>query len=688
MPSLAGVPVEPSAAQLPAEGDKRVKRRDILNRLNFINFNEGTIFASFRHLEHGDRISYQAFPLPCVDDVLDCKWIPPGISLSRLKSYGCDGFLLSDGHSHVTVKAEVTRLDAEGITFKIPESGYEKICRKIERHACEGVEARILQSGLLFEGRLADFNAVSCRVLLEADPAEGSLQWLNPSAPVTALFSREGALLYSGECVVTRMGRGRASRELVLAPNFNNVRRFEPREFRGQRSALAPAPVIRFKHPFTGRREYLQVKDISASGVGVEEFFDRSLLLPGMVLPEVAVEIANQTVFRCRAQVLYRNVVRSESKSSVVRCGIVLLNMDIKDQARLSALVHQAEDDRLQVCGEVDMEELWRFFFETGFIYPSKYLSIEARKEDFKRTYEKLYMNSPSIARHFLFQDKGRLFGHMSMVRYYSNSWIIQHHAASRDGYGLAGVGVLDEVGRYTSEFNHHPSSRMDYLICYFQTENRFPARVFGNVVRDIADPKGSSVDAFAYLHLPPEEKEGGPAFQLFPSREEDFEELRRYYEESSRGLALDALDLSLDGRMDDSLSAEYAKQGFKRERHVYCLKRGGRLGAVISLTLSDLGLNLSNLTNCAHVFVIDGEGLEPSVLFSGLRAMLRHHDAEDIPVLAYPAKYLDSRAVIYEKQYNLWVLNIERSDGYFSSLHNTFRRTGRDHDNGQRSDG
>ncbi|MGA2547149.1 MAG: hypothetical protein ABSF43_11405 [Rectinemataceae bacterium] len=685
LPDLARERDEPQPAPSPEVG-KRVRRRELLNRLNFINFSEGTIFASFRHLERGDRITFQAFPRPCLDDVLDCRWLPPGISMSRLRPYVCDSFLLSDGHSHVTVKAEVTRLDADGITFKIPESGYEKSSRMVERHACEKIDARLIQGGLSFTGRLLDFNALSFRVELEA-PSSGSLGWINPASPVTALFSRGEEVLYSGECLISRMDRGRAKRELVLVPNFNNIRRYKPRVYRSQRQVLSPRPAVQFQHPFTGKRVFLQVKDISGTGICVEEFFERSFLLPGMVLAELSVEIANHFVLKCRAQVLYRNVISGENGDNTVRCGIVLLDMDIQDQAKLSAFLHQAVNERLRICGSVDMEELWRFFFETGFIYPSKYLSIEARKEEFKRTYEKLYLDSPSIARHFLFQDKGQIFGHMSMLRYYSNSWIIHHHAASRDGYGMAGVGVLDQVGRYGNEFYHHPSSHMDFLICYYRKENRFPNRVFGNVVRDIADPKGSSVDGFAYLRLPAESEDEGLPFQLFPARAEDYTELRRYYEGVSGGLALDALDLTAEGDKDGALDQEYSRQGFKRERHVFCLRQEGRLAAVMTLTLSDLGLNLSNLTNCVHVMVLDGERLRPATLFSGLRNLLRNYGAEDIPILAYPADFLDGHAVPYEKKYLLWVLDMDRADAYFSSLRNTFRRNCRDGNDGHHDD-
>jgi hypothetical protein len=665
----------------PPEDGKRVRRRDLLNLLNFINFREGTIFVSFKNLERGDRVSYQAFPMPCLDESLDCRWLPPGIPARHMDAYEFESILLSDGRSHVTVKAELLSLDSAGIALRIPESGYEKGIRTMDRYACEGIAARMIQAGMCFEGELADFNSVSYRVAL-CDGTGASLRWLNPDEPVTVLFSKGGDLLYSGECMVTRMDRGRSAREMVLAPNFSGIRRYKNREFRGQRHVLSPAPAARFKHPFTGKPVFLQAVDISGAGIRVEEFFERSLLVPGMVIPEMAIEIANNFIFNCRAQVLYRNVVRDEDGRCTVTCGVVFLDMAAEDQARLSAFIHQSVDERLRICGSVDMDELWRFFFESGFIYPSKYLSIQTRKEEFKRTYERLYLESPSIARHFIFQDKGQIFGHMSMIRCYSNSWMIHHHAASRSGYGLAGVSVLDEVGRFGNEFYHHPSAHIDYLMCYYRRENRFPSRVFGGVVRDISNPKGSSNDAFAYLRLPAEPGAEDAAFQLFPARSEDLAEARRRYEGASGGLAFDALDLREDAELkaDRELSGEYRAQGFKRERVIFCMRSEGRLQALIALALSDLGLNLSNLTNCAHVFVLDPK-LRPKALFSGLRVLLRQYAAEDIPILAYPAEYLDEQGLRYEKKYLLWVLDMDYADAYFSSLRNTFRRASRDGD-------
>jgi hypothetical protein len=599
--------------------------------------------------------------------------------MSGLEPGDCESIVISGGHEYVTIKPEVLRIDSEGITFRIPESGYEKSLRSIDRYSCEGIDVRLVQYGLAFVGKLVDFSAVSFRVEIGGEPS-ASFRWLNPVEPVTALFSKGESLLYSGECAIARMGRGRARRELVLNPRVDNVKRYSPREIRGERRVLSPTPVARFVHPLSGSRMELPVKDISGMGISVEESFERSALLPGLAISELVIEIANNRILSCLAQVMYRSVVNLDGGHMAVRCGIAFLDIEPRDEVKLSAFLHQSYDDRLRVSGSVDMDELWKFLFETGFLYPSKYLSIEARKEDFKRTYEKLYLDSPTIARHFLFRDRGRLYGHMSMIRAYSNSWILHHHAASRDGYGMAGVKILDEAGRFTNDFHLHPSAHMSYLMCYYREENRFPSRIFGGSAKGIADRKGSSIDAFAYLHLPVEASAEREAYQLFPACREDLAEAGRFYEKVSGGLLLDALDLTEDADPgeDEALTAEYEGQGFKRERRVFSLKREGRLQAIVALSLSDLGLNLSNLTNCLHVIVVEGQELKPDTLLASLRAVLRNYGEEDLPALVFPAAFLEERGLHIEKRYILWVLDTDRSDAYFDSLRHIFGRAPR----------
>jgi len=652
----------------------KVLSKDLLNLLNFVNFREGALFVQFRDPNRGESLSFQAFPLPVADETLQCRWASRDVPVARLAGCVLEEILVSDGHTLVTLAATVVRLDHDGLVLQLPEFGYEKSSRQVRRHQALGVDVEVFQHGLRFSGTLTDFNAVSFQLRLQL-PQGATFHGFHIHEPVTVTLAKGGVLLYSGEGRINRLVVQGTVGTLVVLPSVQNMRRFAPKSFRSVRQVLNPAPQVTFFHPLSGARVSLQAADLSGVGFGMEEFFENSLLLPGLILPELTVEWGGQVLLRGAGQILYRNVYVQGASKSVVRCGAVFLDLGLDDQARLAAVLHQALDSHIRVCGPVDMDELWRFFFESGFLYPSKYAAIEAHKEEFKRVYEKLYLKSPSVSRHFLFEDKGTLFAHMSMVRAYPRSWLIHHHAASRSGYGLAGVAVLDQMNHYINEFHLHRATQMDYVLCYYRKENKFPHRVFGGAYQDVADPKGISLDTFAYLHLGAEEADTFVPFQILPSSEEDLTELGRVYERASGGLMLDAMGLRLPEESHRELADHFRQLGFKHRFEVFSLKQHGVLQAVVTFQVSDLGLNLSNLTNCIHVLVTDPEGLSPQALFSGLLNLTRHYAVEDLPVLVYPHTYLEDRKVPYEKNYLLWVLSMTHADHCFHSFTNRFKR-------------
>jgi hypothetical protein len=351
--------------------------------------------------------------------------------------------------------------------------------------------------------------------------------------------------------------------------------------------------------------------------------------------------------------------------------------MDIQDHVKLVALLDQAKDKNSYICSNVNLDELWNFFFDTGFIYPDKYAFIQKNKDQIKKTYERLYSNNPHIARHFIYQDKGRILGHMAMIRFYENTWLIQHHAARKSSRNKAGLVVLDQIGRMLNDSNRLYSLHMDYVICYYRSSNKFPSRIFGGAAKSINDPKACSIDRFAYYHYQNTSRHMSAlpkSWEFSSTRAEDLQELEDFYEHSSGGLMLEALDLKADKFDCDSLAAQYHRVGLTRERHFYSLKKNGNLKAVITAVLSDVGLNLSDLTNCIKVFVLDPKGLTPDILNTIFSLLSKRFQRKEMAILLYPAAYVDEQLIVYEKLYNLWVCRVQSSDEYFRYLNRLLR--------------
>jgi hypothetical protein len=576
----------------------------------------------------------------------------------------------------ILVVADVDRMSEEGISLNLPETCYEVSLRHIKRHRCESIHAELLQNGVLFHGTLIDFSPVSFSIEIAAEQPIQSFQLINIESSVHVIFRDGSNTLYSGECRIIRQTLGQRIRNIVLEPVHDKMCRFKHKEYRSLRHKLSPSPTIIFRHPLTQKMVTLEVEDLSGSGFSVEEYHLNSVLLPGMIIPDLYVEIAHDFRIRCKAQVIYRNAYTSYEKEMYVKCGIVMLDLDIQDQVRLSSLLHHMVNRKTYVCNTVDLDALWKLFFDVGFVYPQKYAFIHANIEKFKETYEKLYMQSPSIARHFIYKDKGMIQGHISMLRLYENTWLFQHHAATNSGFSKSGFAVLDQIGRYVNDFYCLYSTHMNFVICYFRPDNRFPNRVFGGFTQSLNEPQGCSLDSFAYFHVPKVSGDSYKTVPLLDTLPEDLSELQSFYEYKSGGLMLHALDLE-PGMIDgNGLNTEYQKFGFQRKRLLFSLKQDGTLKAVIMINLSDIGLNLSNLTNCIHVFVLDSDNLTSTMLYSSLAQVSHYFDLNNIPILLYPVNYAQIHSIPLEKIYNLWAINTQYTDHYLKYTENLLTQT------------
>jgi hypothetical protein len=486
------------------------------------------------------------------------------------------------------------------------------------------------------------------------------------------ILSDGAVTIYSGECKIVRYFQGLNTRNYILKPLKQEIQRFKQKEYRSERYKLTPSPNITFQHPFTKRRVDIKVVDLSGSGFSVEEDERKTALLPGMILPELSLNFSDNYKIKCSAQVVFRKPVVESNGDKWIKSGVALLDMDIQDHLKLIALLHQTKNKNSYICSHVDLDALWNFFFETGFIYPNKYAVIQKNKKLIKETYAKIYTRNPHIARHFIYQDKGTIYGHMAMIRFYENAWMIHHHAARKSSANKAGLIVLDQIGRMINDSHRLYSLHMDYVLCYYRPDNKFPRRVFGGAAKSIKDPKGCSLDGFACFQFnnrtrsTPDLPDG---WRISETQSEDLEELADFYEHTSGGLMLEAMDLKPEKMNCSDLSNEYRQLGLTRVRHLYCLKKNGQLKAVLLANLSDIGLNLSDITNCVKVFVTNKAEFSAGILQAAISKLADITGKKDFPTLLYPAAFADEQKMSYEKIYNLWVLNLQYSDPYFKYL-------------------
>lgn len=659
---------------------RKISRETLINSLNYLHFQSATLTVLLVHRRNGRSLRLMATPEACIDENFTCLWtapLPPAIDRGDFELRHLE---VPHGHHILQVELIEPQLTEDGLRCRLPEVCHQLTSRRIRRHSCTDIKASIIQNGATFSGTLEDFSATAFRLELQAQPPQ-TFQWLKKDEPLTVIFTQAGRTLLSIPGQMLRSHGKRDQHTVVIAPALTQQRRFPPKKHRNRRLELRPAPEAVFTHPLTKQLIRLDVTDLSGAGMAVAEAPQGAQLLPGMLLDKLELRLADSFSLQCQAQVVYCQSLDNSDESAPLQCGLAILDMEVSDHTRLLALLHRADDRSKGVCPKIDLDQLWEFFFSSGFIYPHKYQALHKYRDKFKKTYAKLYNSAPEIARHFIYQENNRIVGHMAMLRQFSNSWLIHHHAADRTRSQTAGLETLKLVGETVNEAQALYSAHMDYVMCFFRPENRFPQRIFGGVANHYEDPSLCSMDTFDYFHYHKEYdlkwRDGG-AWELAPAKEEDLLDLEAFYGNKSGGLMLQAMDLTPQHQPDTSLQESYRKAGFQRQQSLFALQKEGRTIALFMLLRTEVGLNLSNLTNAITIFVLDNKALPREAFFTAVSMLASKYQHEEVPILLYPPDYAASQSIEVEKQYNLWVLDCQHLDPYFEFCSNYFKRMNR----------
>ncbi len=652
-------------------GKKSGKIKYLIDRINYLNFQDETILINFQHKQHEYKITKHVIPQPCQGQVLECLWTDISDLIPVFKNYRLLNLLIQDNNKVLQVKPRIISATKKKIVLGLP-SMYEEINkRRVKRYESTGVQVQMIQNSNVYRGILLDFSTMAFHVRLNRSVSP-TFKWINSNTKVNLVFKCLKDTVYSGEALIFKQTGDKQHRDIVLEPLNFQIQRFKPKEFRSTRQELIPSPDVIIRHPLTQKNIQLKIMDMSGSGFSVEESKEDAQLLPGLITPETTLKFGNQFLLRCRGQVIYSQINKQNENS--IRCGISILDMAINDHMDLLAMLGQAEDKNSYLCDKVDMDLLWDFFFRNGVIYSDNYEFFHKHKDKIKKTYENLYTRNPHIARHFIYQDKGTILGHMAMLRFYEKSWLMCLHTSSNSIPELnQKLSLLNQASRYIYESYTFASSNLDYVICYFDANDKFSKSVFNSITHNTRSQKGCSLDTLAYFRY--KEKSDNnmelpDGYTLTSAVHEDLAILESFYENKSGGLMLQSLDLSPKSYGSiNNLSNEYLNLGFKRKRYLLSLRLERWLKAVLMVNTSDIGLDMSEFTSCIKIFIVDHKELVADALFASLCRICRNLKKTIMPVFIYPANYSSEMAISYDKTYNFWALDTQHTDQFFQQV-------------------
>ena len=645
----------------------------LINTLNYIHFTERGLLVHLYHHKFQENLLARAHPEPCTGDQLTCFWRDPMILRMDPGSYEFLHLVIEDGRSMIAVPVHLESARQDSFTITLPEKSYALGKRQARRYACDGVTVAFVQNDFLGRGDLLDFSPYGLRIRVRPGSAL-AFHLFDPEDPVMIHFLRDDSIFLTGLFRCLQQRGDPEEREVVVALEEDHVQRFKKRPIRNPRQKVVPAPGIAFEHPMFKKRVQMEVFDIGTSGFSVWEKADECLLIPGMILRDLTITYGGLLKLKCTVQVVYRHA-EDEKR---VRCGLAIVDMDLNSYSQLTHILTNALDSHSHISSDVDLDALWEFFFSTGFLYPKKYHLIQSNRESFKETYRKLYQGNPEVAKHFTYQKGGRIYGHISMVRAYQRTWMIHHHAARSMEGRRSGFMVLRQIMLYLNDMHRLPSTKMDYTMCYFRPENRFPDLVFGGFARALKNPRGCSMDLFSYFPCTdlPSRTELPGGWVLGRCSRSDLQALKDFYDQSSGGLMLDALCLDRKDSGDEPLEQIYTRLGFSRKMRVYSLAYRGELTAVLIVNRSERGLNLSELLNCVKVLVTNRTALPWDVLSAAVSHLCARYDMEGAPIILFPIEHMEKRDLPHEKNYQLWVLNVDFGDEYMEYMQRKFRIT------------
>ncbi len=628
-----------------------IDQKQFVNAMNFRNFVDDQIFAHMIFPHTKEEFLFKVIPGPCTGSEVTFS-LPEG-SIQDFEDFIFKGLLVDNGKSVIMMQADPLFVTSRLLAVKLRKTGVIYQARHAGRHLCQNVNARVSHDDIEYAGALYEFNPAGLRIELKGIPWTSSGSQAS-AEPIKVDLMRGGRLIFSGMSKLIRTEN--QGKTIVLTPLNIPQKKNGGRKNRNPRLNLVPSPEVKFTHPLTGMRVSYDIVDINSSGFSVMVESDSSLLMPGMIIEEAFIDFAGGLNLKCPVKVVYGE----KKKKNCIQYGFLITDIDVASYNQLFNVISRADDPYARVSYDVDMASLWNFFFESGFIYPERYTGIAQYKDDFKETYKKLYHQCPDIFANLTYERNGVIYGHVSLIKAYERSWLVNHLATKDIGMKITGHYVLKQILNYLDSITRMPSIGMDYMIIYFPPENRFPNNFFSNAYRAVNNPSHLSMDTFAYLNidLPQSIPDLPKGWTVSESSPKDILNLGAAYKQLSDGILVDALGLDSQKRTGESIGETYKKYGLSRICSSYTLFHDNNPQAYFVVDQSDRGVNLSDLINSIKVIVPQSSSVPWYVLHAAICECGKDYDIKTITVQIFPCEYMDRAGVPYKKRHVIWVLD------------------------------
>ncbi len=373
--------------------------------------------------------------------------------------------------------------------------------------------------------------------------------------------------------------------------------------------------------PFEQSGEWRPVLDLTTSGLAFALRNADEVLPVGTLLPALRLRFSEGDELRCSGRVRVISHL-----GTIEKCGVEFEEIAQQDQDRLAdAIAHTGQPDLRDARG-TPFSEIWEFFERSGFVYPDKREGLDLPGT--MRTFERLLSGTNEVYKGTIFVRLGTIHAHVSAIKLYRRTWMLQHLAAQPLGKRPQSVARIMNLA-LLDYLEQKPE--IEWIRVSYRPENRAPARLFTALSRHSPDPALSRTTTWTCMRASARmttsvRSSGQSTLTVGPADDDDLQFVENYFLARGDMSLLQQEDLFADDVELSKVSEEYQRVGLLRRREILVARDGPRLAGFALLEHSSPGLNLSELTSAFRVFSASFSALDPR---PSLLAAVRHRYAE-----------------------------------------------------------
>ena len=438
---------------------------------------------------------------------------------------------------------------------------------------------------------------------------------------------------------------------------------------------------IEFDHPFVKTKVSAYVSDLSNSGLSIMLEPGNHVLVQGLVINKATLQLPLRP--RVSVSLKIKRITQTVKDQKLkTRVSIEFLDITPALDKELTACVQHSVSDNLSYARGEDYNDIWEFYFDTGFIYENKRRQIQGYSEKIRETNKKLIFSETPLLKKVVYRTDGKIIANGTAIKAFDNTLLLQHLQSLKSHSGEAAKNIIRGMTTFFLDLQANRQVGNHFVCTYYRPNNMFPSLVFG----DTADLIGDEEKCWKEEYLFCLQTHPNLEFNEIPGitcREANATDKARFEELIIRSgdirlLRLESLTREKITNLD--ITKQYNELGLYRYRKLFVaenLQDGSLCYAICSY--ASPGMNLSELTNSVKfIFNTENHNKQKLLINQITKLISESYEKTEMsdPVFLVKPNQAIPEGFKNEKSYILWALDLsyiklfkDNSESIFQNL-------------------